>query len=65
MNKIRNNIPKQNFEKAKEVILCVLQKLGICEAEYLQNLMYFIDFDYYEKYEEQLMGLIYYKNERI
>ncbi|MEX1014901.1 MAG: Panacea domain-containing protein, partial [Candidatus Paceibacterota bacterium] len=28
----------------------------------LYKLLYFIDFDYYEKYEEQLMGLAYFKN---
>ena len=28
----------------------------------LYKLLYFIDFDYYEKYEEQLMGLTYIKN---
>jgi uncharacterized phage-associated protein len=28
----------------------------------LYKLLYFIDFDYYEKYEEQLMGLTYMKN---
>jgi uncharacterized phage-associated protein len=28
----------------------------------LYKLLYFIDFDYYEKYEKQLMGLTYIKN---
>ncbi|NLA27315.1 MAG: SocA family protein [Firmicutes bacterium] len=28
----------------------------------LHKLLYFIDFDYYEKYEENLMGLTYIKN---
>jgi len=28
----------------------------------LYKILYFIDFDYYEKYEEQLMGALYIKN---
>ena len=62
---IRINIPQKNLEKFKEVLLYVLSKIGgrpnVGETV-LYKLLYFIDFDYYEKYEEQLMGATYIKN---
>ena len=62
---IRISIPQERVEKFKEVFLYVLQSIGarsnIGEAV-ICKLLYFIDFDYYEKYEEQLMGLTYLKN---
>ncbi|MCK5459649.1 SocA family protein, partial [Candidatus Parcubacteria bacterium] len=48
-----------------ETLLYILEKIGarpnIGEAV-VCKLMYFIDFDYYEKFEEQLMGAKYIKN---
>jgi transcriptional regulator with XRE-family HTH domain len=62
---IRISVPQEKVEKFKEVLLYVLQSIGaksnIGEAV-ICKLLYFIDFDYYEKYEEQLMGLTYLKN---
>ena len=62
---IRINIPQKHLEKSKQVFLYVLQKVGAKSnvgETVLYKLLYFIDFDYYEKYEEQLMGLTYIKN---
>lgn len=62
---IRINIPQKNLDKFKQVLLYVLQKVGNkpnVGMTVLYKLLYFIDFDYYEKYESQLMGLTYIKN---
>ena len=64
-NNVRINIPEKNIEKFKQVMLYVLEKVGAkpnVGMTVLYKLFYFIDFDYYEKYEEQLMGLTYFKN---
>ena len=62
---IRNDKPKEDIAKFREVLQHVLNKVGgkgdIDEVS-INNLMYFIDFDFYEKYEEQLTGAIYIKN---
>jgi transcriptional regulator with XRE-family HTH domain len=62
---MRISVPLKNLRKCKEVLLYILGKtagkpnVGMTA---LYKLLYFIDFDYYEKYEEQLMGLTYMKN---
>lgn len=64
-NSVRISIPQKHLDKFKQVLLYVLEKtagkpnvgMGV-----LYKLLYFIDFDYYEKYEDQLMGLTYIKN---
>lgn len=62
---IRINIPQKYLEKFKEVFLYILNKIGskpnIGETV-LYKLFYFIDFDFYEKFEEQLIGATYIKN---
>ncbi|NQV19171.1 MAG: DUF4065 domain-containing protein [Armatimonadetes bacterium] len=62
---IRINVPQKNLRKFKEVLLYILNKIGskpnIGETV-LYKILYFIDFDYYEKYEEQLIGATYQKN---
>jgi len=62
---IRINVPQKNLKKFKEVLLYVLSKVGgksnVGEAV-LYKLLYFIDFDFYEKFEEQLIGATYIKN---
>lgn len=62
---IRINVPQNNLEKFKEVLLYILNRVGskpnIGETV-IYKLLYFIDFDFYEKYEEQLMGAAYIKN---
>ncbi len=62
---IRIDIPQKNLDKFKQVLLYVLEKTGgksNVGMTVLYKLLYFIDFDYYEKYHEQLMGLTYIKN---
>ena len=58
---IRQLKPKLNKKKAKQVILYLLNKCGPMTKEKLGYLLYFIDFDYFEKYEEYFMGFTYYK----
>lgn len=58
-------VTEKNLDKFKQVLLYVLNKVGgkpnIGETV-LHKLLYFIDFDYYEKFEENLMGATYIKN---
>lgn len=58
-------MPRANVKKFKEVLLYILEKVGarpnIGETA-IYKLLYFIDFDYYEKFEEQLTGARYTKN---
>lgn len=62
---IRISVPQRNIAKFKEVLLYILNKVGskpnIGETV-IYKLLYFIDFNYYEKYEEQLIGATYIKN---
>lgn len=58
---IRNNKSKLNEEKTKEVILYLLEKCGSMNRKKLECLLYFLDFDYYEKHEKFLMGFTYLK----
>jgi len=62
---MRISVPQKNLEKFKEVLLYVLSKVGSkpnVGESVLYKLLYFIDFNYYEKYEEQLIGATYMKN---
>lgn len=62
---VRINVPEQKIDKFEQVLLYVLQKVGAkpnVGETVLYKLLYFIDFDYYEKFEKQLMGLTYIKN---
>ncbi|MBI4744504.1 MAG: DUF4065 domain-containing protein [Actinobacteria bacterium] len=58
-------VTRKNLNKFKQVLLYVLMKVGgkpnVGETV-LHKLLYFIDFDYYEKFEENLMGATYIKN---
>ena len=59
------SIPTCQEEKFKEVFLYILEKLSAKPSfseTVLHKILYFCDFDYYEKYENQLMGLVYLKN---
>jgi len=62
---VRISVPQENIAKFKESLLYILERIGarpnIGEAV-ICKLLYFIDFDYYEKYEEQLIGAKYIKN---
>lgn len=58
-------IPKENVDKFEQVLLYVVSKVGShpnIGQTALYKLLYFIDFDYYEKYHEYLVGATYIKN---
>ena len=62
---IRINVPQKNLKKFKEVLLYILNKVGSkpnVGETVIYKLLYFMDFDYYELYEEQLIGATYQKN---
>lgn len=62
---LRISVPQKNLQKFKEVLLYILNKVGAKEnigETVIYKLLYFIDFDFYEKYEEQLIGATYIKN---
>jgi transcriptional regulator with XRE-family HTH domain len=62
---IRINVPQKNLAKFREVLLYILSRVGskpnIGETA-LYKLLYFIDFDFYEQYEEQMIGATYIRN---
>ena len=61
----RKSVPQKDLNKFKQVLLYILCKVGskpnIGEAV-IYKLLYFIDFNFYEKYEDQLIGATYIKN---
>jgi len=62
---IRISVPQQKMDKFKEILLYILSKVGSkpnVGETVIYKLLYFIDFNYYEKYEEQLIGATYIKN---
>lgn len=61
----RISIPAENVEKFKNVLLYITQKIGALPnvgQTVLYKILYFCDFDYYEKFEEQLTGARYIRN---
>lgn len=57
--------PKVNPEKLREVLLYILDKIGAkpnVGETVLYKLLYFIDFDYYEKTGHSITGLTYIRN---
>lgn len=62
---LKIRVTEKNLDRFKQVLLYVLNKVGgkpnVGETV-LHKLLYFIDFDYYEKFEENLMGATYIKN---
>ena len=61
----RISIPQEKAEKFEQTLLYILAKIGgkpNIGQTVLYKLLYFIDFDYYEKFEEQLIGAKYIKN---
>jgi len=57
--------PKVNPEKLREVLLYILEKVGAkpnVGETVLYKLLYFIDFDYYEKTGQSITGLSYVRN---
>ncbi len=66
-SEIRISVPQEKVDKFRQVLLYILKKVGgkpNVGMTVLYKLLYFIDFDYYEKYEDQLIGLVYLKNHR-
>ncbi|PIE53433.1 XRE family transcriptional regulator [Candidatus Fermentibacteria bacterium] len=62
---MRISIPRENYDKFREVLLYILAEIGArpnVGQTVLYKLLYFIDFDFYERYEEQLIGAVYIKN---
>lgn len=62
---IRISVPQKKIEKFHQILLYILKKVGgkpNVGMTAIYKFLYFIDFDYYEKYEEQIMGLDYIKN---
>lgn len=68
--KMRDDRPQitvdpSRVEKFKQALLYILSKIGAkpnVGETVLYKLLYFIDFDYYELYEEQILGATYIKN---
>ena len=61
---MRINVPAKNLDRFREVLLYILGKVGSkpnVGETVIYKLLYFIDFNYYEKYEEQLIGATYLK----
>lgn len=62
---LRISVPAENVKKLKNALLYITQKIGALPnvgQTVLYKILYFCDFDYYEKYEEQLIGATYIKN---
>ena len=62
---MRISVPQKKMQKFRQVILYLLDKVGAkpnIGETVLYKLLYFIDFNYYEQYEEQLIGATYIKN---
>ena len=63
---MRVSVPQEKVDKFKEVLLYILNKVGAkpnVGRTVVYKLLYFMDFDYYEQYEEQLIGARYQKNQ--
>lgn len=62
---VRISVPAENVEKFKNALLYITQKIGALPnvgQTVLYKILYFCDFDYYEKFEEQLIGARYIRN---
>ncbi|MBI3253041.1 MAG: DUF4065 domain-containing protein [Candidatus Omnitrophica bacterium] len=62
---MRISVPEIKVDKFKEVLLYILNRVGSrpnVGETVIWKLLYFVDFDFYEKYEEHLIGATYIKN---
>ncbi len=62
---VQIRITEKSLDKFRQVLLYILREVGARPAvgeTVLHKLLYFIDFDYYERYRENLMGLTYIKD---
>jgi len=58
-------VEEKHLDKFQDVLLYILERIGAkpnVGETVLYKLLYFIDFDYYEKYEQNLLGATYIKN---
>ncbi len=65
VQEMRISVPELKADKFKEVLLYILNRVGSrpnVGETVIWKLLYFIDFDFYEKYEEHLIGATYIKN---
>jgi transcriptional regulator with XRE-family HTH domain len=65
IQQIRISVPQEKVDKFKEILLYILNKVGAkpnIGQTVLYKLLYFMDFDCYELYEEQLIGARYQRN---
>jgi len=63
---LRIDVPQEKIDKFYQVFKYILYKTGgdpYLGKTKIFKLLYFIDFDFFEKYEKQLMGLKYIKQE--
>lgn len=66
IEELRISIPQEKADKFRQILIYILRKVGgkpNVGMTVLYKLLYFIDFDYYEKHEDQLMGLVYLKQQ--
>jgi transcriptional regulator with XRE-family HTH domain len=64
-DQVRISVPQKSLRKLREVLLYILSEVGSkpnVGETVIYKLLYFIDFDHYEEYEEQLIGARYQKN---
>lgn len=62
---IRISVPQEKVTIFKEILLYILNQVGgkpNVGQTVLYKILYFIDFDFYEKYETQLIGASYIRN---
>ena len=62
---VPRQVPREQVDKFKSVLLYLLEKVGAkpnVGETVIYKLLYFIDFDYYEKYGHPLIGASYIKN---
>jgi transcriptional regulator with XRE-family HTH domain len=58
-------VEEKHLDKFKDVLLYILERIGAkpnVGETVIYKLLYFIDFDYYEKFEANLLGATYIKN---
>lgn len=61
----RISVPAEKVDKFKNILLYITKKIGALPnvgQTVLYKILYFCDFDYYEKYETQLIGAKYIRN---
>src|SRR3989338_10713230 len=64
-SEMRISVPELKVGKFKEVLLYILNRVGSrpnVGETVIWKLLYFVDFDFYERYEEHLIGATYIKN---